>query len=84
VDQDDVEDLVKSHNRELTTEDLQELDIFIEHESEEEEQGEAEAMTTKELNKFLNSWDSVKKCSSRHPSIEQTSFIPPWASHFRK
>jgi hypothetical protein len=27
VDQDDVENLVKSHNRELTTEDLQELDM---------------------------------------------------------
>lgn len=31
VDQDDVESLVKFHKRGLTTEDLQELDSFIEH-----------------------------------------------------
>jgi hypothetical protein len=30
VDQDDVEDLVESHNREIITEDLQELDSFTE------------------------------------------------------
>jgi uncharacterized protein (DUF885 family) len=30
VNQDDMEDLVKSHNRELTTEDLQELKSFTE------------------------------------------------------
>jgi hypothetical protein len=38
VDHSDVEDLVKSHNRGLTTEELQELDYFTEHESGEEEQ----------------------------------------------
>jgi hypothetical protein len=72
VDQDDVEDLVKSRSRELTTEDLQELDSFIEHDSGEEEQEEDDALTTAQLNEFLISWDTVKKYASRYPSIEQT------------
>jgi hypothetical protein len=71
LDRDDAEDIVKSHNRELTTEDLQELDSFTEHDSGEEEQ-EDDALTTAQLNEFLNSWDTVKKYASRHPSIEQT------------
>jgi hypothetical protein len=44
MDQDDVEDLVQSHNRDLTTEDLQELDNFIEHDSGEEEQNQDDTM----------------------------------------
>jgi hypothetical protein len=45
VDQDDVEDLVRSHNREFATEDLQELDSVIEQDIGEEEQ-EDDTLTT--------------------------------------
>jgi hypothetical protein len=38
VDQDDVEDSVMSHNSGLTTENLQELDSFFDHDGWEEEQ----------------------------------------------
>jgi hypothetical protein len=41
-----VEDIVKSLNREFTTEDLQELDSFIEYDSEKEEQEDDISFTT--------------------------------------
>jgi hypothetical protein len=68
VDQDDVEDLVKPHNREITTEDLQELDSFIEHDSGEQEQEKHNAFTTAQLNECLNSWDSqeIRQQTSIH------------------
>jgi hypothetical protein len=54
VDQDDVEDLVQSHNSDINTEDLQELDTFTEHDSgEEEEQGQGDTMPTSENKELL-------------------------------
>jgi hypothetical protein len=58
VDTDDVEDLFQSHNRELTTEDLQELASFIEHNSGEEEQDQGNTMPTSETKEFLTAWDT--------------------------
>jgi hypothetical protein len=53
VDQDDVEDLVQPHNRDLNTEDLQELDSFVEHDSGKEEQGQSNTTLTLENKELL-------------------------------
>jgi hypothetical protein len=89
VDQDDVEDLIQSHNRELTTEDLQELDSFTEHDSGEEEQDQDYTMPTSEIKELLTAWDTVKRLMSRHPAIEQTllllcNFEDKGISYFKK
>jgi hypothetical protein len=89
VDQGNAEELVQFHNWELNTEDLQELDSFIGHGSGVEEQEEGDALRTAQLNEFLNSWDTVKKYTSRHPSIEQTQlyiclFDDKVVSYFKK
>jgi hypothetical protein len=49
VDQDDVEDLIQSHSREIAAADLQELDSVIEHESGEEEQDQDNTIPTSEM-----------------------------------
>jgi hypothetical protein len=68
VDQDDVEDLLQSqsqsHNTDLTAEELQELDSFIEHDSGGrgggEEQDQDDTMPTSETEELLTAWDTVK------------------------
>jgi hypothetical protein len=53
VNHNDVEDPIWSHNRGLTTEDLQELDSFIEHDSGEEEQNQDDTMPILNSYNFL-------------------------------
>jgi hypothetical protein len=61
----------KSNNKDLTTEDLQELNSFDEHDSGEVEQGD-DALITAQPNGLFNSWDTVKKYANKHPTLEQT------------
>jgi hypothetical protein len=68
-----VEDFVQSHNKELTSEDLQEMDILTEHDSEEVVQDHEDTMPTSETKQHLAAWDNVKRLMSRHPAIEQTA-----------
>lgn len=74
VDHSDVEDLIQSHNRGLTTEDLQELDNFIEHDSGKEEQNQDDTMPILKSKNFLL-LGTVKRLILRHTAIEQTELF---------
>jgi hypothetical protein len=54
VDQDDGDNLIQPNNRELTTEELQELDTFIEHVGVEEQQDQDNTMSTSEIKILFN------------------------------
>lgn len=49
VDQNDVDNLIQLNGRELTTDDLQELDTFIEHVGVKEQWDEDDDMSTSEI-----------------------------------
>jgi hypothetical protein len=88
VDHSFVEDLVKSHKRGLTTEDLQELNYFTDHESGEEEQNQDDTMPILKLKNFLL-LGTLKRLMARHTAIEQRELFlynteDKGISHFNK
>jgi hypothetical protein len=63
-------DLVRSHCRELPTEDVEELNSFIEQGSGEEELDPDDTTPTSEIQNVLTAWSSAKRFMSRHPAIK--------------
>ncbi|XP_042211965.1 rRNA N6-adenosine-methyltransferase ZCCHC4-like isoform X2 [Homarus americanus] len=67
----DVEELVMSHEQELTPEDLQQLDEMLEADSGEEERESDDHMSTSDLKDVVHYWEKFRNLASRHPDVEE-------------
>jgi hypothetical protein len=72
ADQDDVEDIVQSHNRHFTNKDRQELERFIEHDRGGKEQNQDDPMITSEIKEILITWVTLTRLLYRHPGVKQS------------
>ncbi|XP_042229138.1 tigger transposable element-derived protein 1-like isoform X1 [Homarus americanus] len=75
VEEEDVEELVMSHEQELSPEDLKQLDEMIETDSGEEERESDDHMSTSDLKDVIHHWNKFRKLASRHPDVETTEPI---------
>ena len=95
VDKEDVEELVKEHNTELTTEKLQELHKEQQQEeaeelSSDEEKNNEGSMTTADIKKLLGYWSKTQNLVEKwHPNAAVVNrcislFDDKVMQHFRK